>query len=114
MYDDQNVFAKILRGEIPNDTVFEDDEVLAFKDIAPQAPVHILVIPKVPVETVKELPADVAGKLIETAKNIAAEQGLVGYKLQFNVGPEGGQVVPHVHLHILGGWGHNAGEETAV
>jgi len=101
------IFCKIVAGEIPAEKVFEDDDVLAFADIQPAAPVHILIIPKRHIATIAdadEEDAELLGKLILTAKKIAAEQGLSGYKLNFNVGKDGGQVVFHVHLHLLGGW----------
>lgn len=101
------IFTKIIRKEVPAQIVYEDNEVLAFKDINPQAPVHILVIPK------KEIPqlslaqdADQAllGKLLLTAKQVADQAGLTdGYRLIINNGSEGGQTVYHLHVHVLGG-----------
>lgn len=102
-----DIFCKIARGELPADTVYEDEEVKVFKDIHPKAPVHFLVIPKIHIESIAHLEddhSDVIAKLIYTAKLVAAKQGLKGYKLAFNVGKEGGQEVDHLHLHILGGW----------
>ena len=108
-YDDNNIFAKILRGEIPNETVYEDDHVLAFNDIAPQAPVHILVIPKgryvsiddfgasAPAEEIKAFYAAIS-KIAED-KNLKAD----GFRVIANTGLNGGQEVPHFHAHILGG-----------
>lgn len=108
-YDDNNIFAKILRGEIPNDTVYEDDHVLAFKDISPQAPVHILVIPKGSYVSVadfgaKASPAEMTAFWRAVAQ-IAEEQGLPesGFRVIANTGLNGGQEVPHFHVHILGG-----------
>lgn len=108
-YDDQNIFAKILRGEIPNRTVYEDDFVLAFHDIAPQAPVHVLVIPKGPYVswddfTAKASDAEIAG-LVRAVGHVAREAGLAepGYRLLANVGQHGHQEVPHLHVHIFGG-----------
>ena len=92
---------------MPADFVFEDDEVAAFADINPKAPVHILVVPKVHIQSVAHLETDhssILAKLIYTAKKVAAEKGLGGYKLVFNVGREGGQVIDHLHLHLVGGW----------
>lgn len=111
-YDPQNVFAKILRDEIPSTRVYEDDEFIAFRDVAPAAPTHILVIPRLvdgvaPVSPAALTEADEAmvGRLILTATRIAREQGLEagGYRLLFNSGEDAGQTVHHLHLHILGG-----------
>jgi histidine triad (HIT) family protein len=108
-YDDSNIFARILRGEIPNRTVFEDEWALAFHDINPQAPVHILVIPKgryVSWEdfSAKASDAEIAG-FIRAVGQVAREQGLPvpGYRLLANVGRHGHQEVPHLHVHIFGG-----------
>jgi diadenosine tetraphosphate (Ap4A) HIT family hydrolase len=108
-YDDQNIFAKILRGEIPNRTVYEDDFALAFHDIAPQAPVHILVIPKGPYVswddfTAKASDAEIIG-FTRAVGHVAREMGLVepGYRLLANTGMHGHQEVPHLHVHIFGG-----------
>ena len=108
-YDDQNIFAKILRGEIPCRKVFEDDHALAFHDIAPQAPVHILVIPKGAYVSwddfsAKANDADVAG-FVRAVGHVAREQGLVapGYRLLANTGGHGHQEVPHLHVHLFGG-----------
>lgn len=108
-YDENNVFAKILRGEIPNDTVYEDEHVLAFNDIAPQAPVHILVIPKGAYVSIDDFGANAspeeAKALYAAVSKIAAEKGLrdSGFRTIANTGLNGGQEVPHFHLHILGG-----------
>jgi histidine triad (HIT) family protein len=108
-YDDSNIFAKILRGEIPNRTVFEDDHALAFHDINPQAPVHILVIPKGRFVswddfTAKASDAEITG-FIRAVGHVAREAGLVapGYRLLSNIGGHGHQEVPHLHVHIFGG-----------
>ncbi len=106
MADASCLFCKIVAGDLPADRVYEDDEILAFKDIHPQAPLHCLVIPKAHVATLDELSeqdAPLIGRLLLTAKRISAEQGLKGYRVAMNVGSEGGQVVFHVHLHVLGG-----------
>lgn len=104
---EETVFDKILRKEIPADVVYEDELVLAFRDIAPQAPVHILIIPKKRIPTVNDVePEDEAtmGRLFTAARKIAEEEGLdKGYRLIMNVGEHGGQDVMHVHLHLLGG-----------
>ena len=107
------IFCKIAKNEQSSEAVYEDGDVKAFKDIHPKAPVHFLVIPKVHVQSIAHLEAvhnDLIAKLIYAAKRIAEQQGLKGYKLVFNVGREGGQVVDHLHLHLLGGWGD--GEKT--
>ena len=108
-YDDQNIFAKILRGEIPNRTVFEDDWALAFHDIAPQAPVHVLVIPKGAYVSwddfsARASEAEIAG-FIRAVGQIARDLDLVepGYRLLVNLGQHGHQEVPHLHLHLFGG-----------
>ncbi len=108
-YDDQNVFAKILRGEIPNRTVYEDEFALAFHDIAPQAPIHILVIPKGPYVSWNDFTAmaadsEIAG-YVRAVGHVARTQGLVepGYRLLSNIGQHGHQEVPHLHVHIFGG-----------
>lgn len=102
------IFSKIISKEIPADIVYEDDDVLAFKDINPQAPVHILVIPKKEIETINHAQQEdeaLLGKIILTAKNIAKEMGFSedGYRLVFNCNKQGGQEVYHIHLHILAG-----------
>jgi histidine triad (HIT) family protein len=109
-YDDQNVFAKILRGEIPNRTVYEDQWALAFHDINPQAPVHVLVIPKGPYVTYDHFAAEASGEEIvdfhRTAASVCAMLGIApgqGYRAITNAGEHGMQEVPHYHLHILGG-----------
>ncbi len=108
-YDSNNIFAKILRGEIPCGKVYEDDHVLAFKDINPQAPVHILVIPKGAYVSISDFGAKASAAEIkvffDAVSKIAAEQGLSedGFRTITNTGANGGQEVPHFHLHILGG-----------
>ncbi|KKC25527.1 histidine triad nucleotide-binding protein [Sphingomonas sp. SRS2] len=108
-YDDSNIFARILRGELPAKTVHEDDYALAFHDINPQAPVHILVIPKGRYVswddfTTKARDAEVAG-FIRAVGQVARAAGLVepGYRLLANIGGHGHQEVPHLHVHIFGG-----------
>lgn len=102
------LFCKIVNQELPADVVYEDDELLAFNDISPQAPTHILIIPKKHVATVNDLTesdVDVPGKLVLRAKALASEKGIAesGYRLILNCNPEGGQTVYHIHLHLLGG-----------
>lgn len=104
----ETIFSKIINGEIPCDKVYEDDLVLAFRDIKPQAPTHILIIPKEPIPTVddlKENHKELAGHILLTATNIARQEGLAedGYRLVFNCRDHGGQEVYHIHLHLLGG-----------
>jgi histidine triad (HIT) family protein len=108
-YDDSNIFARILRGEIPSKKVYEDENVLAFHDINPLAPTHILVIPKGPYvswDDFSERASDEEiGAFVRAVGRIAREHGLVadGYRLLANVGPNSGQEVPHLHVHIFGG-----------
>jgi histidine triad (HIT) family protein len=100
------LFCKIAAKEIPASIVFEDDNVLAFNDIAPQAPVHILVIPKQHVASVSELKdLEVLKDLFAVIKKIAAEKGIdkTGYRIVVNHGKDAGQAVPHLHFHLLGG-----------
>ena len=110
-YDDTNIFARILRGEIPSKRVYEDEHALAFHDISPQAPVHILVIPKgayVSWDDFSERASaeEIAG-FVRAVGAVARDQGLVapGYRMLANVGGHGGQEVPHLHVHIFGGQG---------
>lgn len=102
------IFSKIIRREIPADIVFENERVLAFRDINPQAPVHILIIPKKPIATVNDIQADDApliGELFVVAAQLAAKEGIAeaGYRTVFNCLDQGGQEVYHLHLHLLGG-----------
>ena len=102
------LFAKIIRREIPADIVHEDDEVLAFRDINPQAPVHVLFIPKRPIATLNDLgevDAALVGKLVLAAARWAKQQGFAedGYRLVMNCNRDGGQTVFHIHLHLLAG-----------
>ncbi len=108
-YDDNNIFAKVLRGEIPSNKVYEDEHALAFHDINPQAPVHILVIPKGRYVSWDDFSArasaeEIAG-FVKAVGHVARSQGMVtrGYRLLANVGRNGGQEVPHLHVHIFGG-----------
>jgi histidine triad (HIT) family protein len=102
------LFAKIIRREIPADIVYEDDDVLAFRDITPQAPVHVLFIPKTPIATLNDLTAADAlgvGKLVLAAARYAKAQGFAedGYRVVINCNRDGGQTVFHLHLHLLAG-----------
>lgn len=101
------IFCKIISGEIPSTKVYEDDRILAFRDIAPMAPTHILVIPKehiAGVDAVTQENCDIVGYIFTKIADIAREQGLEnGYRVVSNVGEDGGQTVRHLHFHILGG-----------
>jgi histidine triad (HIT) family protein len=103
----ETIFSKIIRKQIPADIVYEDDLVLAFKDINPQAPVHILLIPKKPIVNIEAAESEdqaILGHLLLTAKQVAQQAGLTnGYRIVINNGVDGGQTVYHLHLHILGG-----------
>lgn len=105
--ENDTIFAKIIRREIPADIVYEDDLALAFRDVNPQAPVHILVIPKQPIPQLSDAVAEdhrVLGHLLLTVKRVAAQVGLTqGYRVVINNGQDAGQSVDHLHLHILGG-----------
>jgi histidine triad (HIT) family protein len=108
-YDDSNIFARILRGEIPSTKIYEDDYAVAFPDINPAAPTHILVIPKGPYVSWEDFSAqasdaDIAG-FVRAVGKVARDAGLVesGYRLLANAGPDSHQQVPHLHVHIFGG-----------
>lgn len=108
MSQNDNLFKKIMRGEIPCSKVYEDDDVFAFNDISPVAPTHILVIPKAPLDSLDELTDDdalTAGKLLVAASKIAKNLGLDknGYRCVINTGAGAGQTVPHLHLHLIAG-----------
>lgn len=101
------VFCKIAQKEIPSDVVSENDRIIVFKDIHPSAPVHYLVVPKEHIQSIAHLEGNhqnIISAIIFTAKEMAEKLGLKGYKLVFNVGREGGQVIDHLHLHLMGGW----------
>ena len=108
-YDPDNVFARILRGEIPSRTVFEDEHVIAFTDIAPQAPVHVLVIPRVPyvsfADFTKRASGDEVVGFFRALAQVATQLELdaPGYRILSNIGDHGGQEVPHFHVHLFGG-----------
>ena len=101
------LFCKIIAGDIPSTKVYEDETVLAFRDIAPQAPTHILVIPKVHIDSVSGITAEnscVVAHIFEVIPQIAEKEGLVnGYRVVSNCGADAGQTVPHLHFHVLGG-----------
>lgn len=102
------LFCGISRGEVPAEMVYEDDEVIAFRDINPQAPTHILIVPRRHIASVNDLTAadaELVGKLHLVARDLAAAEGFAesGYRLVLNTGPGAGQTVDHIHLHLLGG-----------
>lgn len=101
------LFCKIIAGEIPSTKVYEDDQILAFRDINPQAPAHILVIPKTHIPScdgVTEDNSDIVAHIFTVIPQIAQAEGLInGYRVVSNCGPDAGQTVPHLHFHILGG-----------
>jgi histidine triad (HIT) family protein len=105
--DPDCLFCRIVAGEIPSDRVHEDDDVIAFRDIAPRAPTHVLVIPRrhIPdAHALTESDGDLLAKLFTVVRQVADEEGLAnGYRVVTNVGPESGQTVFHLHLHLLGG-----------
>ena len=108
-YDSTNVFARILRGELPNHTVYQDEHVLAFKDIHPQAPVHVLVIPRGAYESLDDFHARASAAeqaaLMKAIGHVARLSGVdkAGYRVIANCGGHGHQDVPHLHFHVLGG-----------
>ena len=108
-YDEQNIFARILRGELPCDKVYEDEYVLAFRDINPRAPVHVLIIPKGTYVSFSDFAAEATdeemGAWIRAAGRVADELGVAheGYRVLCNVGDNGCQEVPHLHMHLFGG-----------
>jgi histidine triad (HIT) family protein len=104
----ENIFSKIINHELPADIVYEDDEVMAFCDINPQAPVHVLVVPKIEIATVNDIKPEQAvliGKMVLVAQKIALDEGIAedGYRLVINCNRHGCQEVFHLHLHLLGG-----------
>ena len=103
------IFCRIIKKEVPADIFYENQNLIVFKDIAPKAPIHYLIVSKQHIESINHLQEenkDLIGEMFLTAKKIADKLGLKdkGYKLTFNVGRGGGQIVDHLHLHILGGW----------
>ena len=100
------LFCKIINKEVPSNIVYEDDKFVAFKDIAPKAPLHLLIIPKKHIASIDHVEVEdktLMGELILVAQKIAREKSLKGYKLLINVGREGGQIIDHLHLHLLSG-----------
>jgi len=101
------IFCKIVKKEIPKEFFYDNKDVLGFKDLHPSAPVHFLFIPKEHIQSITHLSGNhrkILASLIYAAKELAEKLKLKGYKLVFNVGRDGGQVIDHLHLHLLGGW----------
>lgn len=108
---DNCIFCKIVKGEIPSRIAYEDDRVLAFHDVDPQAPVHVLIVPKRHYESVLAVPEEengIIGHMFSVAAKLAGELGVAenGFRLVINTGRDGGQTVPHLHLHLTGGREH--------
>ena len=106
--DDETVFCKIIRREILADIVYEDEKALAFRDVSPHAPTHLLIIPKESIASVadaQEEDATLLGHLMVVARKIAHSEGILedGFRLVVNTGKDGGQTIPHLHIHVLGG-----------
>ena len=104
----ESIFTRIIKRELPADFVYEDDQIVAFRDINPQAPTHVLVVPKVEIPTVNDIApeqAELIGKMVLVAQKIAAEEGIAedGYRLVVNCNEHGCQEVFHLHLHLIGG-----------
>ena len=102
------IFCKIVAGDIPGDIVYRDDDIIAFRDINPLAPAHILIVPRRHIPTMNDVSAEdsgLIGRMCLVARELAAKEGIdgPGYRLVVNCGPEGGQIVNHLHLHLLGG-----------
>jgi histidine triad (HIT) family protein len=99
----ETIFGKIARGEVPVNFVYEDEKCVAFPDLSPQAPVHILVIPRHPFEDAVEADPETLGHVLSVAAKLGAQNCPGGFRLVTNVGPEAGQSVQHLHIHVLGG-----------
>lgn len=102
------IFCQIVAGKLPGDIVYRDDEILAFRDVNPQAPVHLLVIPRKHIASLAQAGEEdtpLMGRLVGVANKLARQEGIAksGYRLVINCGQQGGQLVPHLHLHLLGG-----------
>lgn len=100
------VFCKIAAGEIPTEKIYEDEDIIAFNDLDPQAPIHFLVIPKkhiTSLESVEESDSKLLGEIMLAISKLAAKNKLEGYRVVTNIGEDGGQTVPHLHFHVLGG-----------
>ena len=104
----ETLFLRIIKRELPANIVYEDDQVVAFKDISPAAPVHLLIVPRKHIKTMNDLEEedkDLIGHMHLVARNLAHEHGIAesGYRTVFNCGPDAGQIVFHIHLHLMGG-----------
>lgn len=102
------IFCKIVEGEIPSDTIYQDEEITAFRDINPQAPVHIVIIPRKHIAALSDLSESesaLVGRMVAVANKLAKKEGIAdkGYRVTVNCGKEGGQLVPHLHMHLVGG-----------
>ena len=99
------IFCKLIKGEIPNKTILEDEGFLAFEDINPQAKIHILIIPKIHIENFDVMPSDVMANMTPFIQKVASKVGIngSGYRIITNIGREGGQEVNHIHFHMVGG-----------
>lgn len=102
------IFCQIIEGKIPSETIYQDEETIAFRDINPQAPVHIVIIPRkhIPsLDQLKEADSALVGRMVAVANRLAKEEGVAdrGYRVVINCGKEGGQLVPHLHMHLVGG-----------
>ena len=105
---ERTIFSRIIDGEIPGTFVYQDEHLVAIRDINPAAPTHVLVIPRKPIPSLAQLEeedADLAGRLLLAVRRIAEQEGIAerGYRVVINTGDEGGQTVPHLHIHIMGG-----------
>ena len=104
---EKTIFKQIIDGEIPADVVYQDDRCIAFRDVNPQAPTHVLVVPKKEIPSISEIPdgdESLIGHMLLVVRNLARQLGLDGgYRLVVNCGPDGGQAVNHLHFHLLGG-----------
>lgn len=101
---DDCIFCKIIKGEIPTNKIYDNEKIIAFNDINPKANIHILIIPKRHIESIKhleELDKELAGEMLLVAQKLAKEKNMEGYKLVINVGREGGQLIDHLHFHLL-------------
>jgi histidine triad (HIT) family protein len=108
MKDNNCIFCKIIAKKVPSEIILENEDLIVLQDIKPSAPFHHLVIPKKHIESIAHLEEgdkELISKLIFTAKEDAEKAGLAGYKLSFNVGRDGGQIIDHIHLNVMGGWG---------
>jgi len=111
------IFCQIVAHALPAHIVYEDEELIVFKDINPEAPVHLLIVPKRhfdSLNTLDEKTADIGGKMLLAAKRMAEMNGIQsGYRILINTGREGGQVIRHLHMHLLGGWGKQGGQPVS-